>query len=90
MVPHQDNRVEQKDLNAMDIDRTQEHRPPVKCYKCQKLRHMMKDCQAPFNIHNMTYEELQEHFDQTEAAKKDCEAIRAKEQVQKNFPSATQ
>ena len=31
----------------------------------------MKDCQAPFNICNMTYEELQDHFEQAEVAKKD-------------------
>ena len=49
-VPHQDNRPGQKDPNAMDVDRTQEQRPPIKCYKCQKLGHMMKDCRAPFNI----------------------------------------
>ena len=55
----------------MDIDQTQERRPPIKCYKCQKLGHMMKDCRAPFNIRNMTYEELRDHFDQAEAAKKD-------------------
>ena len=50
MMPHQDTRTGQKDPNAMDVDRTQERRPPIKCYKCQKLGHMMKDCQAPFNI----------------------------------------
>ena len=68
----------------------QERRPPVKCYKCQKLGHMMKDCHAPFNIRNMTYEELRDHFDQAEAAKKDREAIKAKEQKEKDFPGATQ
>ena len=50
----------------------------------------MKDCQALFNIRNMTYEELQYHFNQAEVAKKDREAIRAKEQVQKDFSTATQ
>ena len=69
-TPHQDTRTGQKDPNAMDVNRTQEHRPPVKCYKCQKLGHMMKDCRAPFNIHNMTYKELRDHFEQAEAAKK--------------------
>ena len=90
MAPHQDNRSEQKDPNAMDVDRTQEWRPPIKCYKCQKLGHMMKDCRAPFNIRNMTYEELQEHFDQAEAAKKDREAIHTKEKAQQDFPVTTQ
>ena len=57
-APHQEYKPGQKDPNAMDVDRTQERRPPVKCYKCQKLGHMMKDCHALFNIRNMTYEEL--------------------------------
>ena len=89
-APHQNTQSGQKDPNAMDVDRTQERRPPVKCYKCQKLGHMMKDCRAPFNIHNMTYEELRDHFEQAEAAKKDRDAIRAKEQKEKDFPSAAQ
>ena len=89
-VPRQDNRLGQKDPNTMDVDRTQEQRPPVKCYKCQKLGHMMKDCQASFNIWNMTYEELQDHFDQAEVAKKDRDAIRTKEKAQQDFPIATQ
>ena len=75
MAPRQDNRTGQKNPNAMDVDLTQERRPLVKCYKCQQLGHMMKDCRAPFNIRNMTYEELQDHFDQAEAAKKDRDAI---------------
>ena len=82
--------MEQKDPNAMDVDCTQEWRPPIKYYKCQKLEHMMKDCRAPFNIWNMTYKELHDHFDQAEAAKEDREAIHAKEKVQQNFPAATQ
>ena len=89
-VPRQDNRTGQKDPNAMDVDRTQEQRPPVKCYKCQKLGHMMKDCRAPFNIRNMMYEELWDHFEQVEAAKKDRDAIKVKEQKEKDFPGATQ
>ena len=89
-APHQNTQSGQKDPNAMDIDRTQERRPPVKCYKCQKLGHMMKDCRAPFNIRNMTYEELRDHFEQAEAAKKDQDAIRAKEQKEKDFPGAAQ
>ena len=66
----------------------------VKCFIIliiqQKLGHIMKDCRAPFNIHNMTYEELRDHFNQTKVAKKDREAIRAKEQKEKDFSSAAQ
>ena len=86
-APHQDYRSGQKDFNAMDVDRTQEHRTPVKCYKCQKLGHMMKDCHAPFNIWNMTYEELHDHFEQAEAAKKDRDAIRAKSRRRRILPA---
>ena len=90
MAPRQDNRLEQKDPNTMDVDHTQEWRPLIKCYKCQKLGHMMKDCRAPFNIRNMMYKELHDHFEQAEAVKKDRDAIRAKEQKEKDFPAATQ
>ena len=90
MAPHQDTHSGQKDPNAMDVDRTQEQRPPIKCYKCQKLGHMMKDCKAPFNIWNMMYEELRDHFDQAKVAKKDRDAIHAKEKAQQDFPAATQ
>ena len=89
-APRQDYKPGQKDPNAMDVDCTQERRPPIKCYKCQKLGHMMKDCRAPFNIRNMTYEELREHFDQVKVAKKDREAICMKEKAQQDFPIATQ
>ena len=89
-APCQEYKVGQKDPNTMDVDRTQECRPPIKCYKCQKLGHMMKDCRAPFNIRNIMYEELHEHFDQAEAAKKDREAIHAKEKAQQDFPITTQ
>ena len=44
MMPRQDTQMGQKDPNAMNVDRTQEQRPPIKCYKCQKMGHMMKDC----------------------------------------------
>ena len=89
IVPCQDNRLRQKDPNAMDVDRTQEQRPLMKCYKYQKLEHMMKDCQAPFNIRNMMYKELREHFDQAKAVKKDREAICTKRKAQQDFPAAT-
>ena len=89
-APRQEYKPGQKDPNAMDVDRTQERRPPVKCYKCQKMGHIMKDCRAPFNIRNMTYEELRDHFEQAEAAKKDRDAIRAKEQKEQDFPAVAQ
>ena len=50
----------------------------------------MMDCKAPFNIRNMTYEELQDHFDQAEAVKKDREEIRTKKKVQQDFPTVAQ
>ena len=89
-MPYQEYKLGQKDPNAMDVDCTQEWRPPIKCYKCQKLGHMMKDCRALFNIRNMTYEELCDHFDQAEVAKKDREEIHPKEKAQQDFPGATQ
>ena len=89
-MPHQDTRLGQKDPNPMDVDHAQEQRPPVKCYKCQKMGHMIKDCRAPFNIRNIMYEELREHFEQAKAAKKDRDAIRAKEQKEKDFPNTAQ
>ena len=49
-APHQEYKLGQKDPNAMDVNRTQEQMPPVKCYKYQKIGHMMKDCRALFNI----------------------------------------
>lgn len=80
----------QKDSNAMEVDWTQKQRPSVKYYKCQKLGHIMKDCRAPFNIRNMIYKKLQDHFDQTKVAKKDREVICTKEKVQQDFSAATQ
>ena len=90
MAPWQDNKSGQRDPNAMDVDRIQERKPPIKCYKCLKMGHMMKDCRAPFNIRNMTYKELHEHFEQAEAVKKDRDAIRVKEQKEKDFPGVAQ
>ena len=89
-APCQKYKPGQKDPNAMDVDRMQERRPSIKCYKCQKLGHMMKDCRSLFNIQNMIYKELKDHFDQAEVAKKDREAIRTKEKAQQDFPAITQ
>ena len=91
MAPHQNSQgQEQKDPNAMNVDRNQSQKPLLRCYKCHKLGHMMRDCKAPFNIRNMTYEELQDYFDQAEAVKKDREEIRTKEKAQQDFPTAAQ
>ena len=38
----------------------------------------------------MTYEELCDHFEQAEVAKKDKDAIRVKEQKEKDFPNVAQ
>ena len=91
IVPHQNSQgQDRKDPNAINVDRNQSQRPPLRCYKCHKLGHIMRNCKAPFNIRNIMYEELQDHFDQTEAAKKDREEICAKKKAQQDFPTAAQ
>jgi hypothetical protein len=85
--------VAPKDPNAMDVDtdlnrgqRGQQKRPPMKCFKCNGLGHFARDCRSQLNVRTMTYDEMREHFEQAEAARKDREVIRAKE----DFPDATQ
>ena len=39
---------------------------------------------------SLQYKELQDHFDQAEAVKKDREEIRTKEKVQQDFPTMAQ
>ena len=46
--------------------------------------------QSSLNIRNMMYEELQDHFDQAEAVKKDREEIRTKENMQQDFSTMAQ
>jgi hypothetical protein len=76
----------QKDPNAMDVDRAK--RPPLKCFKCNGMGHMARDCRSQLNIRAMTYDEMADYFGQQEAARKDREAIKEKEK--KDFPAATQ
>ena len=47
---------------------------------------MMKDCRSKLDVRAMTYEEMREHFKQAEAARKDREEIKRKE----DFVDATQ
>ena len=74
-----------RDPNAMDVDagrqqqqqqQQQVRRPQIKCFKCNGLGHMARDCRSKLDIRAMTYEEMREHFEQAEAARKDREEIR--------------
>jgi len=58
-------------------------RPSMKCFKCNGLEHMAKECRRNLDIRGMTYEEMAEHF---EAAAKNHEELAKK----KYFPAATQ
>jgi len=76
----------QCDLNAMDVDRNQARRPPLKCFECNGLGHMARDCQRQLDIRGMTYDQMAEYFEEMKAAAKDHEELVKK----KDFPNAAQ
>ena len=43
----------------MDVDKTQTTRPPPKCYNCQKIGHIAKNCRGKTAVQAM---EVQEYF----------------------------
>jgi len=83
---HQNTGQPQWDPNVMDVDRNQAQRPSMKCFKCNGLEHMAKECWRNLEVRGMTYEEMAEHFEAAAAAEKDHEELAKK----KDFPAATQ
>ena len=83
---HQNTGQLQRDPNAIDIDRNQAQRPPLKCFKCNRLGHMARDCQRQLDIRGMTYDQMAEYFEEMKAAAKDCEELVKK----KDFPDVAQ
>jgi len=84
--PHQNTGQPQRDPNVMDVDRNQARRPLMKCFKCNGLEHMAKECQRNLDVRGMTYEEMAEHFEAAATAAKDRKELPKK----KDFPAATQ
>jgi len=76
----------QHDPNAMDVDRNQAQRPPLKCFKCNGHGHMARDCQRQLDVREMTYDQMAEYFEEMKAAAKDRKELTKK----KDFPNAAQ
>src|ERR1700724_1450891 len=74
-----------KDLNAMDVDRNRQQRPPIKCFKCNKLGHMARHCKTRLAVGAMTHDEMMDYFEEQIAARKDREELK-----KKDFSNATQ
>jgi len=76
----------QCDPNAMDVNINQAWRPPMKCFKCNGLGYMAKECWRNLDVRGMMYEEMAEHFEAAAAAAKDGKELMKK----KNFPATIQ
>jgi len=83
---HQNTGQLQCDPNAMDVDRNQARRPPLKCFKCNGLGHMARDCQRQLDVRGMTYDQMAEYFEEMKAAAQDREELAKK----KDFPDVAQ
>jgi len=83
---HQNTGQLQHDPNAMDVDRNQARRLPLKCFKCNGLGHMARDCQRQLDVRGMTYNQMAEYFEEMKAAAKDREELTKK----KDFPDTAQ
>jgi len=70
---HQNTGQLQRDPNAMDIDRNQVWRLLLKCFKCNGLGHMARDCQRQLDVREMTYDQMTEYSEEMKAAAKDRE-----------------
>jgi hypothetical protein len=70
----------------MDVDRNRAQRPPMKCFKCNGIGHMARDCQRQLDVRGMMYDEMAEYFEAAAAAAKDREELMKK----KDFPAMAQ